>query len=228
MKAPWHLRRPKLLAEVRADVQGFAHSLIVFVEGDIVRIRGAFPVLFAGDDLGRYAIEVEFPSDYPDHLPVVREVGGRIPWLGKYHVFTDGTACVLLPEHRWWVFPPGRRFLDYLKGPLHNYFLSQIVVAGGGEWPFGEHDHGLAGVINFYAERLGTNEPKVIVGILEAVAHGRARGHLPCPCGKGPRMRKCHPQVLALARTMPAWAARESLDRIFNLARKETDQGRKR
>ncbi len=215
MKRPWHRQRPALVKEVQEDIEGFCSTLHVFVEDDVVRIRGTFPVRHEGEELDRYAIVVEFPENYPDELPILREVAGRIPWTANRHVYTNGTACVLLPEERWWSFPPDKSFLGYLKGPLHNYFLGQSIVAAGGNWPFGEHGHGLNGVIDFYADQFGTKDAKTIVQLLQLVAEGRFKGHWLCPCGSGDKIRNCHPEAIAVARKMPPWAARRSLDRIF-------------
>jgi len=215
MKGPWYRQRPALLQQVQEDVETFCSTLHVSLEREVVRIRGTFPVRHVGEELDRYAIVLEFPGDYPDGLPIVREVGGRIPWTADHHVYTNGVACVLLPEQLWWSFPPGTRFLEYLKGPLHNYFLGQSVVAAGGTWPFGEHRHGPNGVIDFYAEQFGAKELQVIVRLLELVAEGRLKGHWSCPCGSGNKIRNCHPGAIAVARKMPAWAARRSLDWIL-------------
>ena len=224
MTVPWHRKKPYLLREVREDVERYCGTLHLFVNGDQVVIRGTFPVRHKGEELDRYAITITFPPDYPDGLPAVREVGGRIPWIGDHHVYTSGVACVILPEARWWEFPPNTPFFVYLRGPLHNYFLGQTVVASGKPWPFGEHRHGLDGIMDFYAEQLGTNDAKMIVRLLESVASGECRGHLPCPCGSGTRTRDCHPRVIAVAQEMPPRAARKSLDNIFWLAENEERQ----
>lgn len=219
MKLPWHRAKPHLLAEVRADVEAFSSTLHVFVEDDVVRICGTFPVRHGGDDLEAYHIEIAFSADYPDELPIVREKGGRNPWTAKRHVYSNGNACVLLPEDRWWSFPPGRRFGEYLRGPLHNYFLGQSVVDQGGEWPFGEHDHGWHGVAEFYQEKFGTKNAAVVVRGLKLIADGKVRGHWPCPCGSGRIIRSCHPGIIEVAKKMPAAAARKSFDSLTSSVR---------
>lgn len=215
MKEPWHRARPALLAQLRADVKAFCSTLHVFVDNDVVLIHGTFPVRHGAEELDRYRIEIEFPREYPDGLPIVRETGGRIPWVADRHN-TNGIACVLLPEDRWWSFPPDKPFLDYLTVPLHNYLLGQSLVEAGGTWPFSEHRHGLDGVIDFYKDRFSTDDAKVAVLLLKLVATGRFKGHWPCPCGSGKKLRRCHwPGLLGVANRMPRWAARKSLDDIL-------------
>lgn len=215
MRQPWHRRHPALLEHVRADVEAFCPTLHIFVESETVSVRGTFPVLHESKVLDRYAIEIEFPSDYPDQLPIVREVGGRIPWNADNHVFpATGVCCVLLPEDRWWSFPGGQPFSQYLLGPLHNYFLGQSIFAVEGRWPFGAHEHGVDGVIAFYKEKFGTNEPKHVVVFLRAIGEGKIRGHRPCPCESGKIVRHCHAGIIDVAKVMPPHAARESFNRL--------------
>jgi len=215
MKQSWHLRSPARLEQVRSDVEAFCSTLHVVVEGEVVWARGSFPVRHGGEELDRYLIEIEFPFDYPDWLPIVREVGGRIQWTADNHIYPQtGVCCVLLPEDRWWSFPPRRPFTEYLRGPLHNYFLGQSVVATGEKWPFGEHPHGALGVIAFYQEKFGTNDEMLTVRLLGAIAEGKLRGHWPCPCESGRIMRQCHPGVIETAKRMPSWAVRESWESL--------------
>lgn len=219
MKLPWHRAKPHLLAQVRTDVEGFCPTLHVFVEDDVVRIRGTFPVRHAGEDLDAYRLEIDFPADYPEELPVVREKGGRIPWTADRHVYTNGNACVLLPEDCWWSFPPGRPFGEYLRGPLHNYFLGQSVFEQTGQWPFGEHHHGWFGAAEFYQDKFGTQDATVVVEGLKLIAEGKVRGHWPCPCGSSKTIRACHPGIIEVAKKMPAAAAQKSLDSLMRSVR---------
>lgn len=220
LRQPWHRARPALLAQVGADVGAFCNTLHVFIEGEVVRVRGTFPVSHNGAELNRYAILIEFPKDYPDELPIVREVGGRIPWLADRHVFPrTGVCCVLLPEDRWWSFPPGTPFAEYLRGPLHNYFLAQSVVAAGGKWPFGEHKHGFPGITDFYEAKFGAKNSTLVVRFLQLVCEGGVRGHMQCACGSGRTLRKCHPGVIEVAKRMPRWAAQQSFENLVRLVR---------
>lgn len=211
MKLPWHRDVPQLLVKVRADVEAFSPTLHLFVEGDVIRIRGSFPVRHGSEEIDSYRVVIDLPSDYPDSLPIVRETGGRIPWTADRHI-SHGTACVLLPEDRWWSFPPGRSFLQFLQGPLHNYFLGQSLVEAGEEWPFGTFPHGIDGVRAFYKERFQTEDADTAVLLLELVVSGRYKRHWPCPCKSGKKMGKCHwATLLEMSSRMPRQAAAQSL-----------------
>jgi hypothetical protein len=70
----------------------------------------------------------------------------------------DGTACVLLPDERWRLWPVGAPLLRFLTGPLHSFFLAQTMVEEEEPWPFGQLAHGAKGIFQFYRELLKTSD----------------------------------------------------------------------
>jgi len=188
----WHVARPELAERIRRDLTAEYPSLHLFVEAGRAFVRGTFPVVGPGGGvLDRFQVSIELPARFPHDLPITRETGGRIPWTPQRHVDPDGTACVLLPDERWRVFPVDAPFIDYLKGPLHSYFLGQIIVEQGKPWPFGEWAHGGDGVIDFYAELLGTRDLVRIASWLVELERPKMQGHRRCPCASGKRIQEC-------------------------------------
>jgi hypothetical protein len=180
---PWHRRSPQLAEEIRADLRTRYPSLHLFIEADgTSTVRGTFPVSAPdGRVLDRYQVSVEIPADYPRNLPIVREVGGRIPWKADLHVNPDGVACVLLPDDRWRCFPENAPLVRFLDGPVHDFFLGQSLVALGEEWPFGQWSHGAEGVREYYQWLLQTADAVTIVRFLQVLAKLNWKGHLDCP-----------------------------------------------
>jgi hypothetical protein len=196
MSKPWHRNNPARFSKERSEVEAEYPELHFRIASEIVLVRGTFPVRFEGQVLDRYSVEVALGRDHPKSLPVVREVGGRIPWVADRHVNTNGTACVLLPDERWKVWPDGSTILEFLNGPLRNFFLGQGLVEQGKPWPFGQWGHGVNGIREYYGELLRTNDVQVIRGYLECVAAKKIKGHWPCPCGSGKRLRDCHVETV--------------------------------
>lgn len=180
-------------------------------------IRGTFPVIGPdGEALDRFSVSIELPAGYPRELPVTRETGGRIPWTASRHVGPDGVACVLLPDERWKVFPVDAPFLDYLRGPLYSFFLSQVAFETTGEWPFGEWAHGAGGILDFYARELGTKDSRVIGRFLDAISRREFRSFQRCPCGSGKRTRDCCLEKVTLLRSrISPTTASESLQHVW-------------
>ena len=62
----------------------------------------------------------------------------------------------------------------------------------GQPWPFGQWAHGARGVFQFYRELLHTSDLGVMTTYLDYLAAKKVKGHWPCPCRKGKKLRDCH------------------------------------
>jgi len=217
MSQAWHRRRPELVKQTREDLRALYPTLHLFIEADgTAVVAGTFPVRDpTGRVLDRYQVSITLPEDYPRSLPIVREVGGRIPWKPEFHVNANGTACVLLPDDRWRCFPEGAPFVQFLDGPLHDFFLGQSLVALGEKWPFGQWSHGANGVYEYYQWLLGTDDAATITRYLRVLAKLNFKDHLECPCGSGRKIRRCcRAKVLDLRQKIPPRVARKALETL--------------
>jgi hypothetical protein len=189
----WHRDDPALYQKERAEVEAYFPDLHFVVENDLVYVRGSFPLIFEGKVLDRYSVELQLPRNHPSGLPAVWETSGRIPHHNDRHVNpADGTACVLIPDERWRLWPAGAPLIKFLTGPLHSFFLAQSMVEEGEPWPFGQWAHGAQGIFQYYRELLKTSDLRVMSTYLDYLAAKRVKGHWPCPCGSGSRVRDCH------------------------------------
>lgn len=215
MSKPWYVKNPELADQIRSDLRARYPHLHLFIEPDgSAVVRGTFPVLSPeGRVLDRYQVSIELPRDYPRSLPIVREVGGRIPWKPEYHVNADGVACVLLPDDRWRCFPEGAAFVQFLDGPVHDFFLGQSLVALGEGWPFGQWSHGADGVREYYQWLFQTEDLSTIQRYLEVLAKLNYKKHLACPCGSGQKIRRCcKARIVDLRNKIPPAIARKALE----------------
>ena len=214
-KSPWFERDPALLEDVQRALREPEYKwLHLHLDQSTARIHGMISV---PED--RYSIEILFLNDYPLTLPQVRETGGRIPHTSDRHVNPkDGTACLCIPDE-WFIQRPDESLLTFLRGPLYNYFLSQKTYETLGEWPLGERRHGNDGLLDFYQESLGTEDPQVIKKYLEYVCLQTPKGHWDCPCGSGKRIRNCHHEKIAdLRRKLPPHMASNVLEYLGRIS----------
>ncbi len=197
MNQPWHVRDPAALRSLEADLAREYPTLHVVASGDRVVVKGAFEVRDGDEVLDWFSVEIELHPDHPKCLPVVRETGGRIPWvLDPNHVLPDGRACVVLPDAYWLENATGEvSLLEYLRGPLHQYFVGQCLVELGEPWPSGEWAHGAKGMFEHYSSVFRTQDLKTVSRLLFA-ALKPMKGHVACPCGSGQRFRRCHRDVV--------------------------------
>jgi hypothetical protein len=172
-------------------------NLYAYVLEDRVVVKGTFAVRDKGIELDRYTVEIRVPLRFPADLPALKEVGGRIPRTSDFHTNPDGTACLYIEEAlSYELAKPIETLTDYLEGPVRNYFIGQSLVAKGGTWPFGEHDHGADGIKSVYSKLLGTNDTNEIRRYLQCFSQSKVKGHFDCPCGSGKRIRDCHQERL--------------------------------
>jgi hypothetical protein len=193
MNRPWHKADPGLLDNTREEVQVLYPNLHFYPQNDRVVVRGSLPIIDAGKELDRYSVEIVLLADYPNAIPLVWETGNKIPRHADRHVNKEsGEACLFIPDEQWKIYPPGTTFLEFLNGSVRNFFLGQSIFLRTGEWPFGQRPHGSAGIREYYSELLGTDDVTVILGYLECLSRPVLKGHWPCPCKCGKRIRDCH------------------------------------
>lgn len=172
------------------EVQASYPDLRLVVETGRPLLRGSFPVSHEGEEIDRFLIEVTFPDG--EALPAVREVGGRIPREADRHVTpSTGEICTDVPEL---ILLRGKPSLvEFLDGPVRNFFLSQIIFESTGKWQFGQWDHGKDGLLEAYTELLGVSGEVQIKAYLDYLARKNPpKGHWTCPCGSTKRLRDCH------------------------------------
>lgn len=192
MNEPWHVARPELRSEIERTLAATQPGLRVRVDstGHLLAV-GSYGIPDADPSHARFVIEVRFPEDYPDDLPIIREVGGRIPRTLARHVNDDGSACLMVPEE-WLVQSADTSFAAFMNGPVKNYFVGQSLVELGQPWPHGERSHGYAGVLEAFSVILGVDDRAGMLRYLAYLQKPNIKGHWACPCGAGEILRRCH------------------------------------
>jgi hypothetical protein len=203
---------PDPLVQLEKDVQKEYPDLRLIIDKGKPLLRGSFPLLHGGLVLDRFLIEVSFPEGI-GKLPVVREIGGRIPKTINRHVFPSGAICTEVPELT--LLRGNYSLLAYFYGPVRNYFIGQSLVEHGEPWPFGEWSHGKQGLVEAYGAVLGVSDERRIRRHLECLGHKKIKSHWQCPCGSAKLIRDCHAaRVRQLHEQIPPRIARQALQRL--------------
>lgn len=189
----WFERTPALLEDIRESLRAYPTLRLETSTTGEPEVVGGFPVVFEGVVHGSFAVKIKFPLNYPKGLPQVFEVAGRIPHIANAHVNREtGEACLFVPDERWRVWPIGSSFRQFLDGPIRTWFLGQIEVAAGRPWPFGEWAHGHEGLAQYYEGIFCTESLDRAIAFTECLVPKKIKGHVPCPCGSGERLARCH------------------------------------
>ena len=107
--------------------------------------------------------------------------------------------CARLDTRRHW--PTGSDIFDFIEALVRPYFTGQYYFECHGEWPpSGQRSHEVAGILEAGEELvapLGKNGQEVVIRTLWLLARKNPpKGHEPCPCGSGKRLRHCHRREL--------------------------------
>lgn len=221
---PWYITNPEAFRIFKHLIDSKYATLRVFVENEIVYIRGGL-ILEAldGREIDRYAIEIQIPDDYPKSIPIVREAHGRLPSILDRHILPNGEACLFLRDERYKHYPQGSTIIDFIEGPVKNFFLWQVDYdLNKGKSSIGERGHGIKGIIEFYGEELKTSDVIIIRNFLYYLVKKEVKGHWDCYCGSGKKMRNCHFDVLIhLKSKVSCDIVKRSLDLVTDYVERE-------
>lgn len=137
-------------------------------------------------------VEVEIPKTFPQDLPVTYEIGER-QIRNYHHINPDkkGSFCLGtefdIRKHLGIRNDLKRYFYliaDYIT--LYLYFDSY------GNVPLKERSHGEQGILEAYQDFLKIKDIHQIIYLLSLVPVSNIHRNLPCPCGSGKKMKKCH------------------------------------
>jgi hypothetical protein len=198
MRRPWYVADRNLYQSVRRTVEAAYPDLVFIEQGIDVLIRGYYPLAEGGRVYDRYQIEIT-PDECDERgIPKICEIGGRIPRDIARHIEKDGTACITLPDSFWHEHPGGMSLVEYLDGPVRGYFAAQSLIDLGepSPWPVGEWAHGANGIVDFYRDKVGTDNGFTILRFLKLLTKKEVKGHVPCPCNNGKKLRACHGTVV--------------------------------
>lgn len=148
--------------------------------------------------IDEYEIEIIIKPDFPDSLPIVREVKKRIP-LSYGHIYRDGELC-LAPDEEVRL-KLGNKFTlnEWLDKYVIPYFFGFSYYEKYNVMPFGERSHGNLGIKEFYKEFFDLTSVEQVMDFINAIGSTKGymyRGHIECPCGSGKKARNCHKDIL--------------------------------
>ena len=148
----------------------------------------------AGEIEDSFELEIEIPTRFPDELPRVTEVGGRIPREADNHVNrSDGTLCLGSPLRLRLLLAEDPTLTGFAEKCLVPFLFAQAQrPTRSGGFAFGELDHGLPGMLDDYVALFGLKEFQQAVEALRLLGtKKRGANKQPCPCGCRLRLGRC-------------------------------------
>jgi len=140
-----------------------------------------------------YGLRIEIPAEFPNDIPIVREISYIIPRNDDHHInrdienYTD-SLCL------------GARIKILQKiseNPTITGFVEKCVVpflysVTKKEFVFGELKHYYKGIVEEYEDIFDVSGSNKVINILLCLSKKkRIANKYPCPCGCGKRLGKC-------------------------------------
>lgn len=191
--------------EVRELAQRFPSLRIDKQAGDGTAIvSGAFHVT---PEIA-YTIRLSLSAIYPREAPILHCHPREIPWELDRHVLPNsGTACLCARSEYRLHWPEGSTVSDFIERLVRPFLSGQFYYDAHDRWPpTGQRSHGVKGIIEAYTELcepLGGTSLETIEKVMRLLARTNdPKGHEPCPCGSGLRLRHCHRDAMSELRRM--------------------------
>ena len=139
----------------------------------------------------RYQVRLSIPVGFPRELPIVFETGGRVP--PDFHKLSDGSLCLGAPTEIRLKLHPAATLLTLVEALVIPYLFGYSHFAKTGILPFGELDHGVAGIRQHFAALFRVQDQDAVTEFVRLTALKRRRANKsPCPCASGRRLGRCH------------------------------------
>ena len=91
-----------------------------------------------------YELKISVPIDFPDVLPKVWELGGKIPNDGLHHLNPNKTLCLGAPIHVLKKIKENPTVVGFAENCIVPFLYAvSRKLADGGEFVFGELEHDL-------------------------------------------------------------------------------------
>ena len=143
----------------------------------------------------RYEISISVPPNFPRSIPLVRETARRIP--ADFHKLVTGHMCLGSPTRLRLILSETPSLVSFVERCIVPYLYGYSIVESGGVLPFGELSHGTRGLRDDLASMMGIDDDLVLLGFVRLLSIKKRRANkLPCPCGTGMRVGKCHNRKL--------------------------------
>jgi hypothetical protein len=115
----------------------------------------------------------------------------RIP--RDFHKLDSGHLCLGSPTRLRLIPAESSSLLSFVERCVIPYLYGYSIVESGGVLPFGELSHGAGGLRGDLASMIGMDDDLVLLGFVRLLGmKKRTANKLPCPCGSGMRLGRCH------------------------------------
>lgn len=142
-----------------------------------------------------FNLEIVASQDFYKVAPTVRDLGGRT--AAYTHVNPDGTFCLGAPQAVQMAYRESGTLLAFIKEQVIPYLFTFCIWERKGQFPYGELQHGGAGILQYYREDYFKVTTDIQVLRLLKVNIERSHKQVSlCPCDSGKYFKACHGRMV--------------------------------
>lgn len=140
-----------------------------------------------------YSILIRASSDYPKMFPKLFETNGAFPKIADWHVNSDESCCIDVPENEMIICNSGLHVKDFISNYVIPYLANQKFRELEGYYLYGEYSHGVVGKIEFYQSKLKARSPRQMIEMFDFIIKDKKPDRRSkCPFCINTKFRKCH------------------------------------
>ena len=137
-----------------------------------------------------YVIDIHVPLN-SEEIPYIIDSGNSIDST-YHHRYTNGMLCLETDSKQKIRFINGFNLIEWVDEFVEPYFVSYEYYQLYGEFPNGERQHGILGILESYQDLFHSKDIVETYKIMCYIRNTVYRGHHLCPCGSNLRLRACH------------------------------------
>ncbi len=162
-----------------------------------IRGRMSFSKVYKGKKIDdTYKIEILIPGNYPDEIPKVKEIGGRIDKCPNNHISYDGTLCLGSPIRNQIKFLKEPNLLGLTENLVVPFLFALSYKEEYGKLPYGELSHGEKGLLEDYYSLFKVKDYITVLKFLLYLSGKQGIIKEYCLCGSGKKFKNCHKKQL--------------------------------
>lgn len=150
-----------------------------------------------GNIRDKYRVEIKIPANFPEQLPIVKEIGNRITKGDRpnkdEHIEDNGVLCLGTYFRMIFAISDDVSLANFVKKCVIPFFYANSYYEQNKKYPWGDLRHAGIGLVSDYLEIFKLNTVKQLSYLVELLQMQKFKSRkMKCPCCHR-RFRSCEP-----------------------------------
>lgn len=139
---------------------------------------------------GEKNIKLKVKEDFPNSIPEFYVYDYP---EGIEHIYQDGKVCLATIGEMIYFLNENTSLIAFIEKFVNAFIYTLDWFEKYKTYPFGDRRHGYKGALDYYLNDLKfTKEEYNKIFLYFIICNNKYKGHMPCICGSGKMLRKCH------------------------------------